>query len=251
MEHLTEENLVERYYGEDECEAELHLKHCGDCASAYAALEADLADMIDPHVPMRDEDYGEDVWRSLSPSLRLYPDHRSTGPKLGWWLAIGAATTCALLAMAFHAGRLWEHRQVQPAVAHAAAPPRQQVVVVVLSDHLDRSERLLVELKHTDAEDAEMMPALRDEARTLLLDNGSWRQDARKRSDPEMTKALDRLNRLLVELADQTDGFNPAAIARIQEKMNTDGLLFQLRVLRSRLPDRHLQPKIQLKGGAA
>jgi hypothetical protein len=42
-----------------------------------------------------------------------------------------------------------------------------RVVVVVLSDHLDRSERLLVELKHADAENTALASPLRDEARSL------------------------------------------------------------------------------------
>jgi hypothetical protein len=129
--------------------------------------------------------------------------------------------------------------------------PKQQVVVVVLSDRLDRSERLLVELKHTDGDDAAMMPALRDEARTLLAANGSWRQDAQRTGDPAMMKALERLNRLLVELANQPDGIDATAVTRLQQEMNTDGLLFELRVLRSRLPDRQVQRRDQLKGGSA
>jgi RNA polymerase sigma factor (sigma-70 family) len=260
MKHLSEEELVERYYGEGGAEAALHLERCGECAAAYGALQADLAEVGTMEAPTRGEAYGEEVWRSLAGSLGAYPGQRRrrgsrlAGSRAAWWVALGAAAACALLA-AFHAGRLWEHRQIQPVIAHAPAAPKPQVVVVVLSDRLDRSERLLVELKHTDADDAAVMPALRDEARTLLAANGSWRQDAAKTGDPAMTKALDRLNQLLVELANQPDGFNAAAIAKLQEEMKADGLLFELRVLRSRLNDGHAQGKGQLqdrlKGGTA
>ena len=40
-------------------------------------------------------------------------------------------------------------------------PAPQRVVILVLGDHLDRTERLLVELKHADADDSEMIPPLR------------------------------------------------------------------------------------------
>jgi len=259
MKHLSEEELVERYYDEGS-EAALHLERCGECAAAYAALEADLAEMGRAEPPVRGDEYGEEVWRSLSGFLDAYAarpqspayfgSRREGRWQTGWWLALGAAAACTLAALAFHAGRLWEHRRVEPAVAHVSAP-KQQVVVVVLSDRLDRSERLLVELKHTDGDDAAMMPALRDEARTLLAANGSWRQDAQRTGDPAMMKALERLNRLLVELANQPDGIDATAVTRLQQEMNTDGLLFELRVLRSRLPDRQVQRRDQLKGGSA
>ena len=43
MKHLTEEELVEHYYGEDlyKADAELHLQACGQCAQAYEELGVD------------------------------------------------------------------------------------------------------------------------------------------------------------------------------------------------------------------
>jgi hypothetical protein len=111
------------------------------------------------------------------------------------------------------------------------------VVVVVLSDHLDRSERLLVELKHVDAGSTEMVSPLRDEAKSLLAANKICRQKASQEDDPSLTTALDRLDHLLNELANQPGGLSSASISRLQEEMNADGLLFEVRVLRSRVSD--------------
>jgi hypothetical protein len=145
---------------------------------------------------------------------------------------------------AFFAGRLWEHRQPKTAAVNnpaqpevQAAPPKQRIVVVVLSDHLDRSERLLVELKHADADSEEMVSPLRDEARSLLAANRICRQNAAKTDDPELAKALGRMDHLLDELANQPGGLNAATITRLQDEMDADGLLFQVRVLRSRIPE--------------
>jgi hypothetical protein len=107
---------------------------------------------------------------------------------------------------------------------------------VVLSDHLDRSERLLVELKHADAESPEMVSPLRDEAQSLLAANHICRQNASKDDDPSLAAALDRLDHLLKELASQPGGLNMATLTRLQNETNADGLLFEVRVLRSRLP---------------
>jgi hypothetical protein len=108
-----------------------------------------------------------------------------------------------------------------------------------LSDHLDRSERLLVELKHAKADDTELAVPLRDEARSLLLANRKAQQDAAQAGDPALTVALDHLDRLLNTLANQPGGLNAAAIARLQDEMTHDGLLFEVRVLRARIPNRH------------
>ena len=72
-----------------------------------------------------------------------------------------------------------------------------------MSDHLERSERLLVELKHADAGSEEMVTPLRDEARSLLAANRVCRQKAEKDDDPALATALDHLDHLLAELANQ------------------------------------------------
>lgn len=252
MRHLTEEELIERYYGENAEDAQRHLEGCWECAAAYDALQADLAEIEVVEPPARDDAYGEQVWRSLARVLPSKSAPRRLRFQMNLWLGLTAATACALLvAAAFYAGRAWEHRQPHPTVANNPQPPEHRVVVVLLSDHLDRSERLLVELKHIDADDTEMIPGLRDEARRLLAANRSCRQDAEKKGDPATTEALDHLNRLLTELADQPDGLNSAAIAKLQHDMEADGLLFEVRVLRSRLPDRLPKQSSHLKGGEA
>jgi hypothetical protein len=119
--------------------------------------------------------------------------------------------------------------------------PPQRVVVVVLSDHLDRSERLLVELKH--AEGGGVAFPLRDEARSLLPANRICRKNAKQDDDRALSTALDRLDHLLVELANQPDGLNSQTISRLQDEMNVDGLLFEVRVLRSRQAASSTHPK--------
>jgi hypothetical protein len=49
-----------------------------------------------------------------------------------------------------------------------------------------------------------------------------------------MAAALDHLERVLLEVANSPDSLNSADIARIEREMNTDSLLFQVRVLRAR-----------------
>jgi hypothetical protein len=258
MNHLSQEELIELYYSEDGPEAARHLDACTECARDYEALQADLADLkaVDP--PARPEDYGEQVWRSISGQLPAYVERRRAFFRGTWlrrplWIGLAAAGACVLLAAgAFYAGRLWEHRNPPPAMtSHPVAPAPPRVVVVVLSDHLDRSERLLVELKHANADETQLATPLRDEARSLLAANRTCRQEAEAAGDPALTKALDHLNELLNGLANQPGGLNAGAIARLQAEMNQDGLLFEVRVLRSRIPQHQAAKDLRLKGGIA
>ncbi len=254
MNHLTEEQLIEHYYskGGTGGAAGRHLDGCAACARGYAALKSDLDEVEIAAPPARDASYGEWVWESLAPSLPVYAAPRRRWFRAGVWKGLSYAAACALLvACAFIAGRLWERRQPNIAVKPPApqpAPP-QRVVVVVLSDHLDRSERLLVELKHADTGSAELLSPLRDEARSLQVANRICRQNAGKDDDPALSAALDRLDRLLAELANQPGGLNGATIARLQDEMSAEGLLFKVRVLRSRIPDRQSGSKTKSQGG--
>jgi hypothetical protein len=258
MKHLSEEELVEHFYSNDKDSAKRkHLASCSECAAAHAALQSDLSALPSAEPPERDAGYGERVWLAIAPSLPVYETRRWSWLRAGLGRGLAYAAACALLvAGAFIAGRAWEQRQLRTtaaahavAISHPAAPAQQRLVVVVLSDHLDRSERLLVELKHTDPGSEEMVSPLRDQARTLLAANRICRQDAEKNDDRALANALKRLDRLLDGLANQQGDLNAAAISRLQEEMNSDSLLFEVRVLRSRIPDQPPALNNQANGG--
>jgi hypothetical protein len=261
MNHLQEETLIAHFYGEaeDSTGVASHLAACGECAEAFAALKSDLAEMkqmealgLDPSG--QDAAYGERVWSAIAPSLTAYRPAKKRWLGIGFSRGLSYAAACALLlSAAFYSGRLWEQRQSGATAAHTtlptALPAKPHVVVVVLSDHLDRSERLLVELKHADASSDETLAPMRDEARTLLAANRICQKNSASKDDPQLAVALDRLNTLLGELASQPDGLNAANLARLQAEMSTEGLLFEVRVLRSRV-ENHAAAKVpQSMGG--
>jgi hypothetical protein len=248
MNHLSEEELIAHAYAEDDSNAvQQHLLECTECSKAYSALGSDLADMKFAEVPVRDPAYGHRVWKSLAGSLPAYESRKSWFHG-GLWPALGYAAAGIALVCAFVGGRLWEHRHAQTV---AQIHPQQhepntvalvqRVDVVVLSDHLDRSERLLVELKHADGGNAGS--PLGDEARRLLPANQICRKNAKHDDDRALSTALDRLDHLLIELANQPEGLNSQSLAKLQDEMNVDGLLFEVRVLRSRQAASSTHPK--------
>jgi len=254
LEHLNEEELVGQAYGEGAVGAEQHLEACGECERAFAELRRDLAEMETVEPPARDDRYGEEVWARISGSLPAYERHRWSWLPSSLWKGLSYAAACLLLvAGAFYAGRLWEIGRKPPVTANnpvkTTPQSKQPIVVVLLGDHLDRSERLLVELKHADPDSAEMVSPLRDEARTLLAANRICRKDAAQVDDPALATALDRLDHVLSELANQPGSLDKAEITRLQDEMNADGLLFEVRVLRARIPGREGPGKTHSNGG--
>lgn len=239
--HYNDEELIAYYYGESaDTEMEQHLFACPECARNYAAIQRDLSEIAAPVTPDRDAEYGQRVWDSIRGSLRAYeaPQKRSwfSLPVFGPWKGIGIAAACVLvIAAAFFAGRQWEQHKTQgPAVAGnvASEQAKQRVVLVVLGDHLDRSERLLVELKHAEPSTEGVVQA---EARDLLAANRLYRESIKQAGDPTLANALDHLERVLIEVSNEPAGLSQARLDELQKEMNTDGLLFEVRVLRSRV----------------
>lgn len=240
MNHLTDEQLVAYFYKESRQVEDIanHLRECSVCAETYAVLGSDLTAIEPITVPARDALYGERVWQSIRNSIPVYEQKRQgLRHRFSNLQALSFATACALLiAVAFLTGRQWENHQrasqIQTAADNQPLPPN---VLAVLGDHLDRTERLLVALKHADS--AESTAPLKAEAHDLLSANRLYRESATKADDPALAAALDRLERVLVEIANEPDNASPARLAELQEELNTDGVLFEVRVLRSRVQD--------------
>jgi len=111
----------------------------------------------------------EQVWQSIRGSLPVYEK-----PDRSWirlWRPLGWAAACALLIavpLLPDASGSGSRRRRLPWPPTSA---RQRVVVVVLGDHLDRSERLLVELNHAGSMICRYNAAGRSER---LLANNRW-----------------------------------------------------------------------------
>jgi hypothetical protein len=108
---------------------------------------------------------------------------------------------------------------------------------------------LLVELKHADITNADIISPLQEEAKSLLASNRVCRESLTQIGDPALATFLDHLGRVLDELASEPGGLNGANITRLQDEINSDDLLFKVRVLRSRVPERQTGGAVQPHGG--
>ena len=235
--HPTEEDLVMLYYREtglmdhstpDELRA--HLAQCPRCRTAYQGLMkvlevCDQLPVPEPHIAFESR-----MWNRLEP--QLHPLHSRFNPFSFFstrWFA--AAAVAAMLIAAFFAGRFTRPaRRPAAAVLAMTADGRQRVLLIELGDHLERSEMMLTDLANLPAtESATELASTRQRARTLLGENRLYRQTAAQSADPAVAQVLDDLDRLLLDIS---HGVDPS---EIKERIDSESLLFKLRVLGSNL----------------
>lgn len=244
MKHLTEDDLIELYYGEGASAANTHLRACRECSAQYAEFKRSLDAIHPASVPHRSADYGERVWQSLEPRLIPYQKTQSSWSRWSHWRAAVVAVGCAmLLAAVFLGGRYWERNTAKKPDVAQNPQAAQRVVLVVLTDHLDRTERLLVGLEHANSSDRTESAQLQSEARELLASNRLYRATASNAGDPALAGALERLEGVLAEIANDPN-LSAADLERVRKDMNTKGILFEIRVLRTRSSDQRSEPKV-------
>src|SRR5581483_8307063 len=149
-EHLQEEQLILHYYGEaaEANAVDRHLDVCAECRSHYVRLQRVLNSVDAAPVPERDALYGSAVWQRIAPHVKRSRWHALLMPRR-WVPALAMA---ALVVAAFVAVR-YSHQVGGPSLsAKDTGPVRERVLMVAVSDHLERSQMILVELANARSE---------------------------------------------------------------------------------------------------
>jgi hypothetical protein len=237
MQHLTEQELVLHHYHDDESPAAIaqHLQSCDACRAEYNAIQRVLALVNELPVPERGEGYGELVWTRLRWKLG------SEGRRRRTWQSMLAAA--AVLAVAFFAGELWQARSGgqrpsavlspsgQPRVASLHETAKDRVLLVVVTDHLDSSERMLLEVANADATRGLDLSNERERAEELVSTNRIYRQTATQRGDDRLAMVLSDLEPVLIEIAHADGKLSPEEATALQKRIDSKGLLFKVRVI--------------------
>jgi hypothetical protein len=106
---------------------------------------------------------------------------------------------------------------------------RERILLMALSDHLDRSQILLTELLHADPETA-ALSGERDRARELLGENRLLRQSALHMGDARDADLLDALERVLLDVANGGFASSSNGLQMIQQRIDNEALLFKVRI---------------------
>jgi hypothetical protein len=243
MNHLTEEQLVLHYYGEesDTLAAEQHLEECGECRTLYGSLQRVLNVVDSLPVPERGAEYGAQVWNRLEPRLGARRRWFQFPVLPAWrWAAAGTAFA-GLLVAAFLAGRFYPHTQtpsragrVQMAAAGSPdAKAGERVLLVAVGDYLERSQMVLIELANANPSKTVDISSEQERAADLVTEARLYRQTADDTGHTAMAGVLDELERVLLDIAHSPSQMSPRDIEGLRQRLQADGILFKIRVLGS------------------
>jgi hypothetical protein len=265
MTHITDEQLVA--YALDDVEAgtraavDAHVNSCGTCRTSLDEIRATLNQAAALEIPDRGDDYGATVWDRIEPHLNegahlgtSAPQHgtsarrhagttahRSGTParrpvRLAPWLA--AAATVTLVVGAYWLGR---HNAATgtpeaPIVAQAPSSPslgtdaiHERVVLAALGEHLDRTERTLVELVNSQSGNRVDISAEQTWARDLLDANRLYRRAAGGKS-PALSQVLEDIEPVLLELANSPSQLTSDEFEALRNRIEARSLVFKVRV---------------------
>ena len=252
MAHYSEEDLILYYYGEGRRRADIerHLDGCGTCAAGYRQIAGTLSMIAAPETPERDERYGLEVWQRIR--------HQLPEQDTAWWpawlrwdrLAFASATAavCIIVVAAFVAGRLSQPQglpRTNIKVADTTAGDGgTRVRMAAIGDHLERSERVLLDVMnasgargaHIDVSDAQAWAA------DLIDDNRMYREAASRAGDTMIADVLDDLERNLLEIVHGPSALTPAQLEQVRVRLDAAALLFKVRVLHDELREREAAP---------
>lgn len=219
-----EQALIAFHLGEPCDETEIHRRLQKD--ETYAALSESVARTLrvfsaEP-VPATDTEAAWQRLRGTLPLLEKEPKSR----RWRWFVLVPAGVFALLLvAVGLLLPRL-RSRQVQPdeaGIVHLR-PPAGTVGAEDISQHLDRAERWLTVVNHASAP---LDDETRAEGEKLLMSNAVYMREARSNGDLPDAYALERLGRVLTTANHANENG-----VQLRVEMNTDGLLFDLRILR-------------------
>lgn len=237
MQHLTEEQLVSHYYHDEEPQnVSDHLRDCRDCTAQYETIRRVLALVTEAPVPERGEDYGTQVWTRLR--WKLGSDRRR---RAGWISGLAAA---AALALASFAGQFWRARhEVIPIATTSPAGSAQhiatagpvdrsnRVLLLVVGDHLDSTERVLLEVANANPQKNLHIEQESRRAGELVTANRIYRQTATQRGNERIASLLADLEPVLIEISHAGTTLSSDELTELQKRIEAKGLLFKVRVI--------------------
>ncbi len=268
--HLSEEQLVELYYGDlaEGREATAHLDSCKACGDDYRQLRAMLEMVKEAPVPERGPEYGREVYVRLLPMLE---ENAAEEVEHSWsvldawknfvrgWSWTGATAMAALLVVAFMAGRMLPRGGSPPTggdLGKNQAPIQQSVLLVALGDHLDRSELVLLEMQHAQAipegrVNSADISTQQQYAEDLIADNRLYRTVAAQEGDASTAGVLEDLERILMEIANSPSKLDEKELESLQKRIEDKGILFKVRVIGSAVRDKEQSSLPAISGGGA
>lgn len=243
--HFTNDEFILAYYEEPELGTRrAHLETCATCASELTKLASVLDQVTQGEVPEPADDYEQRVWQRLAWRLPAEKKRIQTNGVMRWTaVAAVAALVFSVGLLIPRSGRLTPDTIVATGTQSPPASPvanggssqqtRDRILLVVVGDHFDKSERMLIELKNLDPANEPDLSSERGRAEELLASNRLYRQTARESGEEQVARLLDELEPVLMQIAHTPTQVTAEEVRSIQKRVEAKGLVFKLRVVKS------------------
>lgn len=239
MRHPGEQDLILLHYG-DHADAEAvrgHMADCARCREEYAALERFLEALEPLPVPERDPGYGERVFRRVVAQAQA--PGRSAWPAWLAWPRLALASAVAVLLLA----AFWIGREQGQSEAALTAEQRQRILLLAVSEHLARSERMLLDLANASPAATLDLGGKPAAAGRLAADNRMYRATAHHAGLEPLAVLLDDLERILVDIANSPATVSGPELYALWRRIEASGLLIKLRIAEGQsLRDARIRP---------
>jgi len=255
MTHLTDEQLILHFYGEDTLEAEAevdaHLSTCAMCQVAWVELR-DTLKMVDAaSVPEPPAGFERVMWARIEQAL---PPRRR--PSSMWrfaWMPIAAAAA-VVLAVSYVSFRNAHQPPAtagvsgvgagtttvanRPTKALDPAKVRERVLLTALDDHFQQMQVLLVELMNQPDNLRGELAFERASADDLVASGRVYRVTAEQNGDMQFARMLEDLESVLVEVARSPEKVTAADMKSIRSRIEGQSLLFKVRAVSNEIHNR-------------
>jgi hypothetical protein len=212
-----------------------HLERCEACRALDRELRGVLALVDSEPVPEAPAGFEREMWARIEPKIAAKRPGFLGFELPRWAFAAGAV---ALAAASFTLGRVWSP------VAVPAPGPSTEVVADAKSigerllrseveEHLERSQRVLVELANADDSAPFVLASDRAQAADLVAAGRLYRRSAEEMGDGETRDLLEDVERVLVEIANGTDAETSNDLSGVRARISNQDLIFRLRVMTS------------------
>ena len=250
MKKISDDDLMLLYYGEQNDPAlAASVAASPELTARFDALSAELNRVDDFVPPQRDDDYGADVWKRISPRLET---ERKNSVELwkSFWSVLGqprfslaGALSLAMVAsLAFMLGRQSDQPGNLPSPGPEALPAiamtefnTGRLLTTSVSSHLEQLNLALtqfVNLPETTVADA-------GRATDMLVANRLYRQAAISQGNHQLAAFLSELEPFLIELAYESHKTSPATRDRMQQEVRNN-LLFRVRIMNKQLNESNI-----------
>jgi hypothetical protein len=241
--HISDEDLLLDYYGEATPERHAtmraHVEACAECQALDRELRAVLALVDTEPLPEAPPGFERDMWARLEPvvsgfsrtrEVRLKADTTMWSFEFPRWAL--AASVAALAVGSFALGRVWDtpaSSSGAPAVDARALSER--MLRSEVEEHLERSQRVLVELVNADDSAPVVLASDRERAADLVAAGRLYRHSAEEMGDADTRDLLEDVERVLVEVANGPDVETSKDLSEVRARISDQDLIFRLRLM--------------------